>query len=58
MRHSPRARLRLAPPQGLDWSRVPSMDEGFSTEGMKQEEIVNLGLRGLVLNAFLEPSRH
>jgi CubicO group peptidase (beta-lactamase class C family) len=45
----------FSPPlQGLDWDRVPSMDEGFSTEGMKQEEIVNLGLRGLVLNAFVD----
>ena len=45
----------FSPPlQGLDWSRVPSMADGFSTEGMKQEEIVNLGLRGLVLNAFVD----
>jgi len=42
------------PLQGLDWNRVPSMADGFSTEGMKQEEIVNLGLRGLVLNAFVD----
>jgi len=37
--------------RGLDWARVPSM-EGFSTEGLKQEEIVNLGIKELVLNAF------
>ena len=42
------------PLQGLDWGKVPSLEEGFSTEGMKQEEIVNLGLRGLVLNAFVD----
>ena len=43
----------FSPPlQNVDWSRVPSMEDGFSTEGMKQEEIVNLGLRELVLNAF------
>ena len=46
--------LSVTPLQGLDWSRVPSMSDGFSTEGMKQEEIVNLGLRGLVLNAFVD----
>ena len=46
----------FSPPLGgLDWSRVPSMDGGFSTEGMKQEEIVNLGLKDLVLQAFVKP---
>ena len=46
----------FSPPlQGLEWSRVPSMEGGFSTEGMKQEEIVNLGLKELVLNAFVQP---
>ena len=45
----------FSPPlQGLDWSRVPSMKDGFDTSGLKQEEIVNLGLRGLVLNAFVD----
>ena len=43
------------PLEGLDWSRVPSMADGFSTEGMKQEEIVNLGLKDLVLRAFVKP---
>ena len=42
------------PLQGLDWGRVPSMAEGFSTEGLAQAEIVNLGLRDLVLNAFVD----
>ena len=42
------------PLQGLDWGRVPSMSEGFSTEGLAQAEIVNLGLRDLVLNAFVD----
>jgi hypothetical protein len=47
--------VAFSPPlQGLDWARVPSMAEGFSMAGMKQEEIVNLGLRGLVLNAFVD----
>lgn len=40
------------PPQGFDISRVPSMDSGFNTAGMKQAEIVNLGFRDLVLPAF------
>jgi len=40
------------PLQGLDWASVPSMD-GFSTSGLKQEEIVNLGLKNLVLDAFV-----
>jgi hypothetical protein len=31
------------------------MDAGFSTDGMKQEEIVNLGVKDLVLNAFTKP---
>jgi len=38
----------------LDWNLVPSL-EGFSTEGLKQEEIVNLGIKDLVLNAFVPP---
>ena len=36
--------------QGMDWSRV---QEQFSLEGLKQEEIVNLGISDLVLKAFL-----
>ena len=28
------------------------MESGFSTAGLKQEEIVNLGFKGLVLGAF------
>ena len=43
----------FSPPlEGIDWSRVPSMEKGFSTAGMKQEEIVNLGIKGLCLEAF------
>lgn len=50
------SQLAFQPPlQGLDWSAVPSMEDGFSMEGMKQEEIVNLGIKDLVLNAFLKP---
>ena len=41
-----------APLTCLDWSRVP---EAFSTRGLKQEEIVNLGYKELVLNAFVPP---
>lgn len=47
----------FSPPlQGLDFSRVPSMEGGFSTEGLKQEEIVNLGLKDLLLAAFVPPA--
>ena len=42
------------PIQGLDWSRVPDLERGFDTAGLKQEEIVNLGLRDLVLDAFVD----
>ena len=45
----------FSPPlQGIDFSKVPSMEGGFSTAGMKQEEIVNLGFRELVLGAFAQ----
>ena len=40
------------PLEGLDFGAVPSMEGGFDTTGMKQEEIVNLGFKGLVLQAF------
>ena len=40
---------------GLDWSRVPDLADGFDYAGLRQEEIVNLGLRYLVLNAFVDP---
>ncbi|KAH8052114.1 beta-lactamase [Aureococcus anophagefferens] len=40
---------------GLDWSRVPDLADGFDYAGLRQEEIVNLGLRDLVLNAFVDP---
>ena len=40
------------PLTGLDWTKTPPMDT-FNMEGMKQEEIVNLGYQELVLNAFL-----
>ena len=44
----------FSPPlEGVDLSRVPSMAGGFDTAGIKQEEIVNLGLKGLVLGAFI-----
>mmetsp|Transcript_18199 Transcript_18199/g.42349 ORF Transcript_18199/g.42349 Transcript_18199/m.42349 type:complete len:426 (-) Transcript_18199:42-1319(-) len=47
--------VAFSPPlQCLDWNVVPSL-EGFSTAGLKQEEIVNLGIKELVLNAFIKP---
>ena len=46
----------LAPlePAGFDLGRVPDVAAGFDTAGMRQEEIVNLGFKGLVLDAFAE----
>ena len=40
------------PIQGFDLGKVPDMEDGFNTAGLKQEEIVNFGLRDLVLDAF------
>lgn len=40
---------------GLDWNRVKSIEGGFDPSGLKQEEIINLGLKELVLNAFVRP---
>lgn len=37
--------------EGIDFSRVQS--KSFDMSGLKQEEIVNLGLKGLVFDAFL-----
>jgi len=46
----------FSPPlAGLDWTDIPR-HEDFSTAGMKQEEIVNLGLKELVLKAFVKPA--
>ncbi|KAL1519419.1 hypothetical protein AB1Y20_022942 [Prymnesium parvum] len=43
----------FSPPiSGLDWSAVPDLST-FSTQGLRQEEIVNLGLKNLVLEAFV-----
>jgi len=42
------------PLRGVDWTGVKSMDE-FSTSGLKQAEIVNLGLKDLVIKAFRKP---
>ena len=39
------------PLQGLDWGRISS--QAFLAEGIKQEEVVNMGLSELVLNAFI-----
>jgi CubicO group peptidase (beta-lactamase class C family) len=37
---------------GIDWNKVPPIDN-FTIDGLKQEEIVNLGFKELVLNAFV-----
>lgn len=37
--------------EGIDFSKVQS--KPFDTSGLKQEEIVNLGLKGLVIDAFI-----
>ena len=41
--------------EGVDWSLL-SLDEngGFNTTGLKQEEIVNLGIKDMVLRAFVQ----
>ena len=41
--------------QGMDWSLLTSRVEDFDIANMKQEEIVNLGLKDLVLKAFVQP---
>jgi hypothetical protein len=50
------ARLLLGPSvlniRGIDFSRLPDIS-AFSMAGMKQETIVNLGLKELVLRGFL-----
>jgi Na+-transporting NADH:ubiquinone oxidoreductase subunit D len=38
--------------QGMDWSLLTSRVEDFDIANMKQEEIVNLGFKDLVLKAF------
>ena len=40
--------------QGMDWSLLTSKVEDFDIAHMKQEEIVNLGLKDLVLKAFIQ----
>ena len=39
---------------GLDFSTVPDPSAGFDSSGLRQEEIVNLGFKSLVLDAFEE----
>lgn len=52
------------PLSALDWAKVPALkgagdgdgdsgEGGFSLQGLKQEEIVNMGIQALVLNAFV-----
>ena len=40
--------------QGMDWSLLTSKVEDFDIANMKQEEIVNLGLKELVFKAFIQ----
>jgi CubicO group peptidase (beta-lactamase class C family) len=40
--------------QGMDWSLLTSRVEDFDIANMKQEEIVNLGIKDLVLKAFVQ----
>jgi len=47
-----RSAVFTPPISGLDWSAVPDLST-FSTQGLRQEEIVNLGLKALVLEAFV-----
>jgi len=48
--------VAFSPPlKCLDWSLTKSLDD-FKLDGMKQEEIVNLGIKDLVLNAFRRPT--
>ena len=42
--------------RGVDFSRVDSRKTNFDRTGMKQEEIVNLGLKQLVFDAFVPKS--
>ena len=42
--------------RGVDFSRVDSRNTNFDRTGMKQEEIVNLGLKQLVFDAFVPKS--
>ena len=49
-----RAMLEALEPAGFDLGSVPDVAAGFDTTGMRQEEIVNLGFKGLVLDAFAE----
>jgi len=56
------ARRLLCAPRGpfarvaLDWSRVPDPDVPYLSRASSQEEIVNLGLKEQVLNAFVKPA--
>ena len=40
--------------KGMDWSLLTSKVEDFDIANMKQEEIVNLGLKELVFKAFIQ----
>lgn len=40
--------------EGLQWDRC--LSQGFGTDGLKQEEIVNLGLLEMVFKAFDMPA--
>ena len=51
-----RALLKRLRVEGMDWSALNlGGDGGFDTTGLKQEEIVNLGIKQLVLEACVQP---
>ena len=51
-----RALLKKLRVEGMDWSALKLGGDGaFDTSGLKQEEIVNLGIKQLVLEACVQP---
>ena len=53
-----RALLKRLRVEGMDWSALNlGGDGGFDTTGLKQEEIVNLGIKQLVLEACVQPGQ-
>eukprot|EP00946_MAST-07B_sp_MAST-7B-sp1_P004151 g4151.t1 len=53
-----RALLKRMRVEGMDWSALRLGGEGgFDIAGLKQEEIVNLGIKQLVLEACIQPAQ-
>ena len=53
-----RALLKRMRVVGMDWSALRLGGDGaFDTAGLKQEEIVNLGIKQLVLEACIQPEQ-